>query len=383
MMDVEAISRGDPRVTHDEPQVSEQTGPSTPLATAQLTALWALSEGGLGGILHATRLPFRGVILACIAAISICLIARSSRRRTEPLRAAIVVLAVKAVLAPHSLGTAHLAVLNQALLGTACMVLLGPGLIGCVLTGALCLIETSLHPLIWTTVLGNVALGSTDFWAEVSRLLERTQLQLLDRVVVEDPARWVILLLIGVHAAFGILAGWVAWRLPRVGDRILSRHERLASSRSSETDGPGVEQPARRPRWVRWARAGIVIVAVFVLAMPAVLAAGQGPWYLRIAIAIVRVAAAVAVVVFLVRPLVGYVIERALRRSRRQQRLAESMASVRAMQAEAVAIWRQSARLPMWRRLPHCLSVLFAGAIAGRSFEPVLHEANDTGREAL
>ena len=34
------------------------------LAVAKLTALWALSEGGLGGILHATRLPFRGVLLA-------------------------------------------------------------------------------------------------------------------------------------------------------------------------------------------------------------------------------------------------------------------------------------------------------------------------------
>lgn len=370
-------------MTHDETNASERTGASTPLATAQLTALWALSEGGLGGILHATRLPFRGVILACIAAISICLIARSSRRRTEPLRSAIVVLAVKAILAPHSLGTAHLAVLNQALLGTACMVLLGPGLIGCVVTGALCLIETSLHPLIWTTVLGNVALGSTDFWAEVSTLLERTQLQLFDRIVIEDPARWLILLLIGVHAFFGVLAGLVAWRLPRVGDRILARHERLASSRQQSGTEPRPNRSARRPQWVRWARGGIVIVAVFLLALPALLASGEGPWYLRVSIAVLRVAVAVAVVVFIVRPLVAVAMERALRRSRGRRGLSESLDSVQAMQAEAAAIWRQSASLPMWRRLPHCVAVLFAAAITGCAFERASHDVGGTDREPL
>ncbi len=328
------------------------------LAVAKLTALWALSEGGLGGILHATRLPMRGVVLACIAAAAICLITHAAGRRTAALRAAIIVIAVKAVLAPHSLGTAHLAVLNQALLGTGCMVLFGPSLVGCLLTGALCLIETSLHPLLWATIL-----GGTDLWVALDDLLVRGQRWLVGRTLIPDPARWGVLLLVGVHAVFGLFAGLIAWRLPRVAGRIVERHRRLTEKTSVRASAPTEAARSRRPRWVRTARAAILIVAVVMLAGPGLALSGEGVWYRRLAVASARVVAVIGLLVFVVRPLATRLTHWLLRRGRANARFPATLVEVRTLQDEAATLWRESACLSLPRRLPHVVAVMFATAL--------------------
>ncbi|HEY7751043.1 MAG TPA: hypothetical protein VH917_02035, partial [Ignavibacteriaceae bacterium] len=43
-------------------------------AVLRITALWALSESLLGGFLHATQVPFRGLIIASTAVLFISLI---------------------------------------------------------------------------------------------------------------------------------------------------------------------------------------------------------------------------------------------------------------------------------------------------------------------
>ena len=42
----------------------------------RLTALWALIEAGLGGLLHAFHLPFTGIILGGFAVLIISLLAQ-------------------------------------------------------------------------------------------------------------------------------------------------------------------------------------------------------------------------------------------------------------------------------------------------------------------
>jgi len=335
-----------------------RAGNAGELAAAKLTALWALSEGGLGGILHATRLPLRGVVLASISAISICLISRVSLKRTAALRSAMVVLAVKAVLAPHSVGPAHLAVLDQAVLGTGCMLLFGPSLLGCVLAGALCLIETSLHPLFWPTVLMGM-----EFWTALDRLLVQGQVWLVGRIIVDDPARWMVVIHIAVHAVFGMAAGVIAWRLPKAAERILSSRPTVVVEGTGSGDAVGSGRGRKRPRWRRAVRALIVILAVVALAGPGLIASSHGPWYWRIAMTTVRVICVVAVIVFIVRPVLGYLMGRLAGRSRRQRQFADTLASVRALQDEVIVIWRGARGMRVWRRLPHCVAVLFALAL--------------------
>ncbi|MBN1345722.1 MAG: hypothetical protein JXQ73_23720 [Phycisphaerae bacterium] len=327
-------------------------------AEAKLTALWALSEGGLGGILHAARLPLKGVILACTATVAICLITRVTGKRTAALRAALLVIAVKAVLAPHSPATAHLAVLNQALIGTLCMTILGPSLIGCVLTGALCLTETSLHQLLWATLL-----GGTDLWTALDDLLIRGQRWTFGRVLVTEPARWMVFLYAGLHVTMGVLAGAVAWLLPRLANRILARHKALAASSPATVDSASSQQGPKRSRRGRMLRAGIFIVAVIFLAGPGLALSGHGPWHWRLLWATARVIAVISLIVFVMRPLAARLTNWLLRRGRGQSQFAGTLASVRSLQEEARGTWQESTALAIWRRIPHTVAVLFATAL--------------------
>ncbi|MFN9519473.1 MAG: hypothetical protein ACK574_07030, partial [Bacteroidota bacterium] len=47
----------------------------------RLTALWAFSESGLGGMMHALKIPFTGFFLGGFAIVILTLIAHHSRNR--------------------------------------------------------------------------------------------------------------------------------------------------------------------------------------------------------------------------------------------------------------------------------------------------------------
>ena len=336
------------------------------LATAKLTALWALSEGGLGGILHVTRLPFRGILLACFAAISICLIHRVSGRRTAALKSALLVVAIKAVLAPHSPVAAYVAVLLQAGLGTACLLLLGRSLMGCLAVGVVCLIETSLHPLVWGT-----ALGGMEFWNGLDGLGRQAQEALIGRVVVVQAARFLVAIYLILHAGVGLAAGAVAWWLPRAARGMVSSPS--GATRASEilTGGDArtcplqsfrtTTAPKRRGRTIAgWLAIGLGITVVTVAGLEP---ASSGPWHGRVLFASVRVVGVVGVFVFIVGPAVGYVIERLRRRARGDSEFARTLGLVHALREDAMTVWLRASDRPVWRRLPYCFGVMVARAL--------------------
>lgn len=81
--------------------------------TLRITAIWALSESFLGGILHIFKLPFTGLILSFIASVCITLIALGNNKRGEIMKATLLVIAIKFMLSPHTPPMAYLAVLIQ------------------------------------------------------------------------------------------------------------------------------------------------------------------------------------------------------------------------------------------------------------------------------
>lgn len=84
----------------------------------KLTALWALSESGLGGILHAFQIPFSGFFLAAFAILVIRLIAFYSKNPFKSiLKATFLVLLIKAAVSPQSPPMAYLAVAFQGFSG--------------------------------------------------------------------------------------------------------------------------------------------------------------------------------------------------------------------------------------------------------------------------
>jgi len=86
-------------------------------AVHRLTALWALSEAGLGGVLHALRIPFTGLFIGSSAVLLIILLATFSRKKGVIMRATILVMIVKGMVSPHTPLMSYTAVFLQGLLG--------------------------------------------------------------------------------------------------------------------------------------------------------------------------------------------------------------------------------------------------------------------------
>lgn len=123
-------------------------------AINRLTALWALSEAGLGGIMHALKIPFTGFFVGGFAVILISIIAFYSECSFKKImQATLLVLLVKAGASPHSPFTAYIAVSFQGLIGAAIFHLLNHNRFSCVLFGALALLESAIQKLLVTTLI--------------------------------------------------------------------------------------------------------------------------------------------------------------------------------------------------------------------------------------
>ncbi len=87
-------------------------------AIQRLTALWAFSECGIGGVMHLMKLPFTGLILGGLACIIVVLIARlTDNLQKDMVRSLLIVCLIKLSVSPHSPFTAYIAVAFQGLIG--------------------------------------------------------------------------------------------------------------------------------------------------------------------------------------------------------------------------------------------------------------------------
>ena len=124
------------------------------LAIQRITALWALNECGLGGILHALQSPFTGLLVGSIAMICIALICAFAEKKWQAVMTSLaIVLVIKALVSPHSTPTAYIAVIFQGVSG-AFIYRYIPGLLfGSVLFACLGLIESAVQRLLVLTIL--------------------------------------------------------------------------------------------------------------------------------------------------------------------------------------------------------------------------------------
>lgn len=120
----------------------------------RLTALWALNECGLGGLMHAFGTPFTGILVGGISILLISLIATySTKPRPVLIKALIIVLLVKLSVSPHSPITAYLAVSFQASLGILLYSAFKVNRITIILLGMLTFFESAVQKVITLTLL--------------------------------------------------------------------------------------------------------------------------------------------------------------------------------------------------------------------------------------
>lgn len=129
---------------------------------ARLTAVWALSESALGGILHGLKIPFTGMVVSSIAVFSILMMIRSGAGRGDLFKALMIVAAVKAMVSPHSPPTAYMALFFQGGLAMLMLSLLQKSPAAGYLLLFLALMESGLQKIIVLTLI-----FGRDLWSSI------------------------------------------------------------------------------------------------------------------------------------------------------------------------------------------------------------------------
>ena len=332
-------------------------------AVARLTALWALSESALGGVLHALKVPLMGLVMAGTAVVLITLIAHYASRPREILRALLLVLLVKAVGSPHSPITAYAAVTFQGLLGYAVYAIGRPGYLTSVPYAVVAMCESAVQRLLMLALFFGAPLwAAVDEWGQwvLARYFPAsagTDLSLAWGLVVGYLA---------VYFVGGVVVGLVAARLP---ERIARERAALdaedldaaeAAMSTAEAAGKPPVDRAARARWRRrrrWRAVGVAAVIAAVLALTVV--AGRGgdaaPW-LSAAIYVARTVAILAAYYFFVGPWLSRAVQRWLlaRRGRHADELEAVFAVLPRLRALAGQQWgalgREYSGVALWRR---------------------------------
>ena len=124
------------------------------LAIIRLTALWAVGESGLGGMMHALKIPFTGFFVGGLAVILISLIAfYSARKWSSIFQATLLVLMVKAGVSPHSPVPAYIAVAFQGIAGALLFTTIKNFKVAAIAFSFISLVESAIQKFLFTTLL--------------------------------------------------------------------------------------------------------------------------------------------------------------------------------------------------------------------------------------
>ena len=178
---------------------------------AKLTALWGVSESGLGGFLHALKIPFSGLFLGSFAVIIVTSIALNSERKFRTiLQATFIVLLVKAIASPHSPPTAYVAVLFQGFIGALIYQIFNVNRFSTILFGILALMESALQKLLMMVLIfgNNIWVAFQEFFAGIAKQFNVKSLEEIPTILVGS--------YLFIYFLFGILAGIVALKLPKL-----------------------------------------------------------------------------------------------------------------------------------------------------------------------
>lgn len=177
----------------------------------RLTTLWALSESMLGGLLHAARIPFRGMVLSSVAIIIIILIANFSNKKGEILKATLLVLVIKAAVSPHTPVLAYAVIFLQGLIGEIVFLSKSFFIFSSILLGILVESLTGLHRVITFTLIFGMTL-----WDAVNNFISFIVKEFLFLSHEVSSFNYSLILIISyvlIHVLFGIAAAIFAYRL--------------------------------------------------------------------------------------------------------------------------------------------------------------------------
>lgn len=314
-------------------------------AVERLTALWALNEAGLGGLIHALRVPFTGIVVGSTAVVLIALIAFFAERKAGAiLKATVIVLLVKAAASPHTPLPAYVAVSFQGLAGALLFGLLPALRLGALLLGLLALWQGAVQKLVVMSVLYGRSL-----WDSVDAV-GRWILEKMGSGPGElSPTGWFLVFYLGYYTIAGLVTGWMAGAIPGEIAQALKNPRR--APRPAPGDAPALALACSRKRW--WQRtpfkAGVVLAALLLTTMW--LTPGQEGWIKGLRV-FARALIVLALWTWGLRPL-GRTLFRRFRRREQDAygaEVARALEQFPALRQIAAQAWRDSGGAAGFRR---------------------------------
>ncbi|MFN4994454.1 MAG: hypothetical protein ACK5FU_07345 [Bacteroidota bacterium] len=263
--------------------------------TMRLTALWALIESGLGGIMHAFKIPFTGFFLGGFAIVIITLIACYSQNRWKEIsRATILVILIKAAVSPQSPPMAYLAVGFQGLAGALIFGAIGHNKSAAMLFGCIALFESAIQKfLVMTLIFGNSIWEALDlFFKGITKDLHLSN--------DFSFSFWLIAGYTFVYSIWGLVLGNWASKIP---DHISKEaHQILADYKNMITiadKAPATSNFKKKGKWIATFFMLLFIISTFII-----LGSAHKALY-----AITRTIAALLLIFFIINPLVKWLLQ--------------------------------------------------------------------------
>lgn len=322
--------------------IAQMTEGERVVAIQRLTALWALNECGLGGVLHALQSPFTGMVVGSIAMICIAMICFFAEQKWKAVMSSlIIVLIIKAMVSPHSSPTAYLAVTFQAVTGAFIYRFIPGILFGSILFAVLGLLESALQRLIVLTVLyGNTLWEAIDIWGEW--ISEKWNFNL-----PASSSTILIGIYLGVHFIGGLLLGWlITQTIKSIATHWGQETFRLRLS-GSETKTYFMQ--GTRKKWKRFAFLIVLIVMILV----AYSLDQEGPGITKGLVAASRAILILLLWFVFLAPLALVFLKKFL--AKKHQLVSEQVSATMALIPQLTWIvhkaWKETGTLPVLRRL--------------------------------
>lgn len=170
----------------------------------KLTGLWSLSETFFGGILHAIKIPFKGIYLSNAAVLIISFLAKYSSGNNSIIKSTIIVNIIKAAGSPHTPVQAYLSVFLQGILGSVFYRNKNINFIKIFIFSMSVAIITGFHKVIVLTILFGESL-----WISLNELFSHALKTLNINSSEINFSLWIIILYASIHIIFGIISAFI------------------------------------------------------------------------------------------------------------------------------------------------------------------------------
>ncbi|MBT6236499.1 MAG: hypothetical protein HOI49_10485 [Bacteroidetes bacterium] len=235
----------------------------------RLTALWALSEAGLGGVLHAIQSPFTGLFVGGFAIVLVSLIAYFSDNKWESIvRSLLIVLIIKLAVSPHSPPTSYLAVSFQAAMAGLIYSKLSLSKWSAMLLGVVTLIESAIQKLLVLTLI-----YGRSIWDALNSFSGYVveKMGFLGNVF---SASALITIYLWLYAILGLIVGYIIYDIVRYLD--INQGNVKYQIQAIEFDNEVGVAKKRRGRWRIWVIFGIFFA--FIAAYYFIVSDGDAVW---------------------------------------------------------------------------------------------------------